>query len=505
MSTTKLNPNRLIKDELVYELMIRGVSSSGNVEDDRRLLREAYHLGYAIKNIHLEPQVELMLCKNKLEELLSRILTFKVANRTNDFDSIYTRLQHVLGRLRRLEVEPVLQGKYEELHRTCLELMSRLRDVYEGSEETEQAEILLDDADKGGQPAGTSSPKVIEDLQKRVDEKIADLSTSSIRERLEDLTFEPRVSLPPVAPVLPDALRQSELIGKLGLKFDGESTSLSAFIQRAEELCEARNILKEQLFKSAADILSGDALNFWRANKRRYRNWEDLVTGLKMAFQPYNYATRLWTEIRERTQHPSESVVSYISVMEELFARLPEIPSESTRLEIIRPNLLPYLQFELALKPVTTIEELMIYGRNLEEGRAVAARYKLPPPVSSQSLEPDLAFKKNRIRQQVSWYTGLPTTGVTNASTRVSPVVTQQTSNTLASKQFSEKRDATQMKIRCWNCDQVGHRAPSCTAPETLYCHKCGKKGVSMWRCPTCSNKNKAKPQQSGNFRANST
>lgn len=75
----------------------------------------------------------------------------------------------------------------------------------------------------------------------------------------------------------------------------------------------------------------------------------------------------LLDEIKKRTQGQDEKLVQYISSMQSLFRKLSVAPLESEQVRIMRCNLIPYLNLGLALKNITTIEDLLCYGRNVED------------------------------------------------------------------------------------------------------------------------------------------
>lgn len=85
----------------------------------------------------------------------------------------------------------------------------------------------------------------------------------------------------------------------------------------------------------------------------------------------------------------------YVAVVQNLFNRLPNVPSELVQLSMIKRNLLPYLSSAIALQPVYSISELVRYCRVLEDAQLSAMQFKPPPPINNSLLEPDLAFRKN--------------------------------------------------------------------------------------------------------------
>lgn len=116
---------------------------------------------------------------------------------------------------------------------------------------------------------------------------------------------------------------------------------MKAFLERVEELSQSRKIDKNELFASAVDLFSSKALVWFRSIKNLVNDWNSLVTLLKREFLPSDYDDQLWDEILLQTQRRNESVTIYIAVMEALFNRLSELPSEAKRVKYIKKNVLP--------------------------------------------------------------------------------------------------------------------------------------------------------------------
>nr|CAI5864337.1 unnamed protein product [Callosobruchus analis] len=93
--------NRLLGDEITYELQIRGLPIGNTVEQKRNLLREALRkerlkLIQPPEKCNFSEEHELVTCINKLSELRLAIADFNFANRENEFRRIHTRLNTCL-------------------------------------------------------------------------------------------------------------------------------------------------------------------------------------------------------------------------------------------------------------------------------------------------------------------------------------------------------------------------------------------------------------------------
>lgn len=249
-------------------------------------------------------------------------------------------------------------------------------------------------------------------------------------------------------------------ISRWRLQYDGVS-SVNSFLERLEELRLSRGVSKERLLRSAPELFTKDALLWYRMG--RFHTWDELVTNLRVAFQPHDYEFALWEEIRRRTQGSQERVINYISVMENMFKKLEIPPSEQTRVQLIKRNMLPYIQTALSLKNVNSISELCNFGKSIEETESRVRQY-CPPPSNVRSLvEPELAYRKS-----------------INPSFPVAEIVHSR--NTVT---------AAQTQPICWNCGSEKHKFRNCNQTKKLFCFKCGLEGVTSKSCSRCSKNGK--------------
>ncbi|CAG9820767.1 unnamed protein product [Phaedon cochleariae] len=129
-----MDVNRLLGDELRYELYIRGQPSNNTVADNRARIREVFRSEWQGDMTHF-PKVslyfynELEICSRKLEELQQNIDDFDQNNRENKYRRIYSRLLHISGRSNRLSGKDV--GEEISRLRVCGAVSSDLVDIGE--------------------------------------------------------------------------------------------------------------------------------------------------------------------------------------------------------------------------------------------------------------------------------------------------------------------------------------------------------------------------------------
>lgn len=211
-------------------------------------------------------------------------------------------------------------------------------------------------------------------------------------------------------------------IFKWGVQFNG-SGELMVFLERVEEMREARGVSKETLFKSAIDLFSEKALSWYRSVRSEVVSWDSLVGLLKRDFIHPDHDDMLLDKIKARKQERGEDVCIYISVMKNLFARMCESPSEEFKLKIIKRNLLNHFISRLSLNDVGSIAELSTMCKKIEN-----------------------SFPHRSLNTQ---------------------------------KVFAMSTERT-----CWNCHKKGHNFNTCKEPLRKFCYRCGNRGHIAPSCP---------------------
>nr|CAI5856522.1 unnamed protein product [Callosobruchus analis] len=128
--------NRLLSDELTYELQARGLPIGNTVAEKRLLLRES------LRQERLGLSTPPTSATWKLGELRRAVGQFDDSNRDNEFRRIYTRLIHVSDRLKRIEcVTPLLEAQRASLISDANELVRELNLAYEEAREVVAEEL----------------------------------------------------------------------------------------------------------------------------------------------------------------------------------------------------------------------------------------------------------------------------------------------------------------------------------------------------------------------------
>lgn len=124
--------NRLLTDELSYELAVRSISEPNTVAEKRAALRGVLRCerdGQTFPCIakDLNPEHELLICKTKLADLTRDIDNFNLDNKMNEYNRIHSRLLHISGRLNR--IKPIDELSDTEKRTLLLKTMQLIDEV----------------------------------------------------------------------------------------------------------------------------------------------------------------------------------------------------------------------------------------------------------------------------------------------------------------------------------------------------------------------------------------
>lgn len=90
-----MHVNRLLSDELSYEIRVLGEMVGNTVVEKRRIVRQLLNSNTAEAYVEFPAESELATCANKFDEFLGIIHEFDYTNAVNEYERIKARLLHV--------------------------------------------------------------------------------------------------------------------------------------------------------------------------------------------------------------------------------------------------------------------------------------------------------------------------------------------------------------------------------------------------------------------------
>ncbi|KAM3968908.1 uncharacterized protein ACR2FA_002025 [Aphomia sociella] len=404
--------NLLEKDELIYEILIRGAQPvDGGVTALRAQVRT---LNKEIPTDEIlecpyDKTLELITIKSKLDSLVKLFSCISSNSSLKSLNRVQCLAHHIYHRLDRL--------------------------------------ILMDTEDT---QFGV--------LRERLDSILIELDCMVHRFKISVTpTSVNSTHVPTVDTISSDSYAA---VYKLNCCFNGK-TCVKVFLQRLDELCLSRGISEMRLFNSAAEIFTEEALYWYRSIRSEANSWAELRSLLLEDYLPPDYDYRLLQEIRSRTQGADESIVNYLSIMQNYFSRLSQPLPNQEKLNIVLFNIRPFYTSQLALTPIESWSELKRQCRLLERARERSGNFTEPPRVTSTYLAPDLGYKNHK------------------------RPVTEVTAIKVTKGDF------------CVRCRVHGHTLKSCRAPFRLICYRCGEKDATARTCWKCSSSMSISPTKS--------
>lgn len=400
----------LLKDELVYELSILGVSAGKDVTVDalRKQIRQVFKLAKR-GSMSGEPagppdtDSEIKICTPKVTSMESEI---SEPSKVSD---------------RKICVRLTRRANY---------LCDRLARILESTSHVTSLRGRL-----------IKILSVVDQADSETDSEHDDTHTQTPRTSERD---ESRIVYLKEKPVS---------LNTLNLKYDG-TTCVRVFIERLEELRQARNIPENHMLLAFSDLLDKSVLHWYRNNKCNFQTYPQLLECLREDFDIPDLDYKLLNEIRQRTQSRTETIVVYLSTMQGMFSRLATPLSSKDQLEILMHNIRPEYMKDLAFQRVDSIDSLKHYCKQLELARTRADQFS-EPNFSNFRITSDLHARPP----------------LKSFNKQVSALDVASTSNT-----------SNQVTMKCFRCNKTNHYTNQCKSRE-IVCFKCGMKGVKRPEC----------------------
>lgn len=290
MDAATFQVGHLLIEELNYELKIRQIITQRDINEKRKILsrlleKERSSPGSLIDMSNYDNifEQECTAINASLDSIKTLLSDFEGTTTDSLFKRLKSRIIHLTGRIRRMPMpdnvsEQLLQQARtfkNESYATCLQFEADL---------FERAQTV----------SGAVSPCPL---------SFGNLPFGNVNE------FQPTINVP--APVV--NISKSCNLSEWGIKFSGESRSVFNFLERVHELALSRNVNKEELFRSAVELFTGEAFIWFRTIKDSLTDWDSLVARIKLDFLSSDIDDDLWDQIKSRKQKKSESVIIFVS------------------------------------------------------------------------------------------------------------------------------------------------------------------------------------------------
>lgn len=362
------------------------------------------------------------------------------------------------------------------------------------------------------------------------------LSGTFIPASVPSMATETRFAETPANPAIQDNSASNlahtcNTVRKWNLRYDGDKDAVS-FLERLSELVEAYDIDKQCLLKALPEVFKGQALLWYRNNKDSWNTYEDFLDSFQQHFLPRGYRRMLGDEIKRRTQGETERFRSFVTAITTLMRRCGGF-STNDQLNQIYTNMRPDYKLTIWRESFSSITEFIQLAESYEHYLQERGNYR-PPPNPSQVLIPETAFDP---KANYSKLAGIEPYEPSYAfrDTKPKPFsrnnVTARNSN-FQSGTYSDQRqfrnntapiqrnphEGTNFKqiftanenqtvspkvtlsdeiVRCWNCEESGHKFNQCNKPKVIKCFNCKKPGVRTVHCG-CQSGNEQRGQGTG-------
>lgn len=301
--------------------------------------------------------------------------------------------------------------------------------------------------------------------------------------------------------------RQPRSVAEWKMKYDGkdEGRKLNKFITEVEFMAEAENLCKRDLFNEAIHLFSGEARTWYIDGKknRDFRNWRELVSELKLEFQPPDMDFHYEQQAAQRRQKRSEKFQDYFNAVMEIFQYMAVAPSEQRMFDIVFRNLRSDYKNVLVVKGIRTLKGLKQWGRKLDSVNVWMYRNRETEaaPKTAQVHEVRRDFSRNDVRTVEKKWKSDTQTGKDSRSDQRTEVDRRQTipkrqeipkddQRPGSSKSDLESRIANYRvpdKLTCFNCRGKYHHYKACLSEKEVFCTVCGFHNYTKERCPFCA------------------
>lgn len=256
----------------------------------------------------------------------------------------------------------------------------------------------------------------------------------------------------------------SNLIRNWQIRFSGSNDALSIdqFIYRINTLTSLHlNGNHELLCQHVHSLFDGKALKwFWRYRQNSDAlDWLELCEAMRRQFKDFSTDSEIRDDIRKRKQKPNEVFDDFLDSIMNMCDRLRYPMNDSDLVETLMRNIKPDLRHELLHLDIRDIVTLRREARKHEKFfRDLQSAVPRQTPLRRQIYE------------------------VSHNENNRGEVCSDDVDGNVAVIDSSN--------IKCWNCEEVGHRYHDCLKTRRIFCYGCGAVDTYKPSCLKCTSEN---------------
>lgn len=165
-----------------------------------------------------------------------------------------------------------------------------------------------------------------------------------------------------------DSNPKINIVSKWTLRYEPKD-DLAKFLEQVEELADMHRVGDSELIKGFGSLLNGHAYTWFKTVRGRLESWEDLKTELRLAFAPADNDESILDQINALEQKKEETYVVYEARMTELFQRLLKPLSESQKTKKLLKGLHLYYRERIYSHKMKSTRDLRLSCQALEEDK----------------------------------------------------------------------------------------------------------------------------------------
>lgn len=267
------------------------------------------------------------------------------------------------------------------------------------------------------------------------------------------------------------------------IKYSGNTNeNIHEFLQNLRDYQTGYEIHDTQLINNLSPILEGDAKNWYRLNRGKWRTLEEFERDITHAFQDIQHRDRLEQKIKNYVQGPTQKITQFLIQFRTLLSQLKPPYHPQTQLDLAYRNM--KIEYKTYIKPYdfTNFDQLEIAAKEWEANiewentrQTILNNYTHPQETyTHQTYHTQYIpykYAQTQPRPAILPTPNIPPALTDNIRRNQTNQNTQQTrypAITYNSPHYTQQQTQTNPNTgttprRCFNCNQPGHLRWQCT------------------------------------------